>query len=478
MSLGSLLSTARSGMLAAQRAAEITANNIANANTEGYSRQRVETAAQQPVRYPNGEFGAGVRILGTTRARDQFLDANFRRSSADAAGGRTRSAALDRLESVLAEPNGSVIGSALDQFYGAWSDLATRPTVGSTHAAVQQSGAQLALQFNRAAEQLDSFAGETRARLGATVHEVNSLAESVALLNRQIVAQEAAGIEAPTLRDMRDQHIDRLAQLTGAEVIQHANGSVGVLLGGVSLVDGVSVQPIAVSLIGGRAEVTRASLPGTPVTIGGELGALRQVSNVDIPAMQADLDALARGVIESVNALHRQGVTWSGVPPVPTAAGDFFASDPLLAPEVDPLRTARGIRLDSAVASSTAAIAASDATATGPGDGSIALQLAALRSGAVTFTAPDGSPRVTESASSFLQRIATDLAFVTRGSKDRETIDNALATQGEARRQEVAGVSMDEELVRLIKFQQSYAAAARMINTADRMMQTLLDLRR
>lgn len=478
MSLGSILSTARSGMLAAQRAAEVTANNVANANTVGYSRQRVEAIAERPIRYANGEFGAGVRITSTTRARDQFLDANFRRASADASGSQLRSTSLARMETVLGEPNGSVLGTALDAFYGAWSDLSARPTVGSAQAAVQQAGAQLALQFNRAVSQLDAIAAENSARLESTVHEVNALAERVATLNRQIVSQEAAGVQAPTLRDARDQHLDRLAQLTGAQVIEHEDGSVGVLLGGLSLVDGVAVRPIATNLIGGRAEVTRASVPGTPIQLGGELGALRQVANVDIPAMQADLDALARGVVDSVNTLHRQGVTWSGTPPVSAAAGDFFASDPLLAPEVDPLRTARGIRLDSAVAGSTAAIAASAATATGPGEASIALQLAGLRTTAVPFTAPDGTPRASESAGAFLQRIATDLAFTTRSAADREVIDDALMTQSDTRRQEVSGVSVDEEMVRLIKFQQAYAAAARMINTADSMMQTLLDLKR
>ena len=126
-------------MTAAQRAAQITANNIAN-----------------------GEYGAGVRVLGT----------------------------------------------ALDEFYGAWSDLAARPTVGSAQAAVQQSGAKLAIQFNRRAGEVDRIAAETRGRLEATVAEVNSLASSVAQMNRQIVANEAAARMINTADSMMQTLLD------------------------------------------------------------------------------------------------------------------------------------------------------------------------------------------------------------------------------------------------------------------------------
>jgi flagellar hook-associated protein 1 FlgK len=163
---------------------------------------------------------------------------------------------------------------------------------------------------------------------------------------------------------------------------------------------------------------------------------------------------------------------------VATNAGDFFASDPLVAAELDPLRTARGIRLDSAVAANASAIAASPATATGPGDSSLALQLSQLRDRPVPFTDSTGATIATESAGDFFRRIATDTAFLARSVGDRAEVDAALTTQADTRRQEVSGVSVDEELVRLIKFQQAYAAAARMIQTVDQMSQTLLDIRR
>ena len=477
MSLSSILNTARSGLLTSQRAVEVTSNNVANAQTEGYSRQRIETAASTPTRFPDGEFGAGVRVIGTTRARDQFLDAAYRRASSDASGGRVRAEALARMETVIGEPSDTGLGASLDAFYGAWSDFAARPNASGTAGAVQESGSRVAQQLNRTAQRLDELKVETRQRLQSSVDEVNSLAQAVADLNQQIVASESGGQSANTLRDARDLHLDRLVKLTGADVIEADNGSVGVLLGGLTLVDGNQVRPLAASMVGGVTEVTRASLTTRPVAIGGELGALRQLSVVEIPALQGDLDTLARGIVDSVNALHRQGATWSGTPPVATAAGDFFASDATFTPEADPLRTARGIRLDSAVAASSSAIAASVATAIGPGDGSIALQLAGLRSAAVNFTNADGSPRVSEAAGNFLQRVATNVAFATRSVSDRADVDEAMAVQSDTRRQSVAGVSVDEELVRLIKFQQSYAAAARLITTADGMMQTLLDMR-
>lgn len=477
MSLGSILNTARSGLLTAQRAVEITSNNVANAQTEGYSRQRVDTAAELPTRYAFGEFGSGVRITGTSRARDAFLDASFRRASADASGGRLRADTLARMEAVIGEPSDTGLGAALDAFYGAWSDYAARPTAGGVQGAVQESGAKVATQLNRIAAQLDQLQVETRQRVGAAVDEVNQIAQAVADLNRQIVSAESGGQSANMLRDQRDLQLDRLVQLTGGDVTEADNGSVSITLGGLALVDGTEVHPLAATNTGGVTEVTRARDTSRPVVIGGELGALRQVSVRDLPQLISDLDTLARGIVDGVNAIHRTGVTWSGSPPVAAAAGDFFASDPMATPETDPLRTARGIRLDSAVAASSSAIAASAATAAGPGDGSVALQLAGLRTASVAFTNPDGTPRLSEAPTTFLQRIATGVAFATRSVSDRSEIDGAIADQSDTRRQSVSGVSVDEELVRLIKYQQTYAAAAKLISTADRMSQALLELR-
>jgi flagellar hook-associated protein 1 FlgK len=332
--------------------------------------------------------------------------------------------------------------------------------------------------LNRAGEQLASLAGEVRTKFDGVVTEVNDITASIVELNRSIVALEADGHSANALRDQRDVKLDRLAELTGAEVIERDSGSVGVLVNGLMLVDGVDRREIAATIIDGNLEVTRADLPTRPLQVGGELGGIRTASSGDIPRMRAELDSLARGIVESVNAIHRTGVTWSGTPPVATNAGDFFASDPLVAAELDPLRTARGIRLDSAVAANASAIAASPATATGPGDSSLALQLSQLRDRPVPFTDSTGATIATESAGDFFRRIATDTAFLARSVGDRAEVDAALTTQADTRRQEVSGVSVDEELVRLIKFQQAYAAAARMIQTVDQMSQTLLDIRR
>lgn len=477
MSIGSILNTARSGLIASQRAVEVASNNVANAQTEGYSRQRVDLAAEQPIRFPSGEFGSGVRITGSSRARDFFLDASYRRAAGDAAGGRMRAETLKRMETILGEPGDNRLAAALDAFHSAWGDLATRPTASGVRGAVQETGAQVAQQLNRASGQLDAMQAETRQRMASSVDEVNALANEVAGLNKEIVAQESGGHSANTLRDARDTRIDRLVELTGGEVIEADNGGIAFLLGGLTLVDGTQVQPLSATTLSGVTEVTRANLTTRPVQIGGELGALRRLSVVDIPALQKDLDAFARGIVDGVNAIHRQGVTWSGTPPVAAPAGDFFASDATLTPETDPLRTARGIRLDSAVATSSNAIAASVATATGPGDATVALQLAGLRTNAVSFTNADGSPRASESPGAFLQRITTDVAFTTRSASDAAEIDAAIALQSESRRQSVSGVSVDEELVRLIKFQQSYAAAARLISIAESMSQSLLDIR-
>lgn len=233
------------------------------------------------------------------------------------------------METIIGEPSDTGLSAALDAFYGAWSDFAARPSASGVQGAVQESGAKVAQQLNRSAQRLDELQVERRVSASSpAVDEVNEIATAIADLNQEIVAAESVA-SANTLRDQRDLKLDRLVQLTGAEVLESSDGSVGVLLNGLSLVDGSQVRPLTTSTVNGITEVTRESLPTRPVQIGGELGALRQLSVIDIPALTAKLDTLTRGIVDGVNAIHRAGADLVGDPRVATPAGDFFASDPM-----------------------------------------------------------------------------------------------------------------------------------------------------
>jgi flagellar hook-associated protein 1 FlgK len=186
---------------------------------------------------------------------------------------------------------------------------------------------------------------------------------------------------------------------------------------------------------------------------------------------------MAAGVVQTVNAIHSTGQIFSGNPPVASAAGNFFDVTIPTPAGTDPRLTARGMRLSSTLASASD-VAASGATATGPGNNDIASALAALHDAMVTFTTPGGVTIGTSSTAEFYQQTVSDLATSTRQAQDDATVQQTLASNAETRRQSVSGVSTDEELISVIEHQHAYQAAARLVNVVNEMTQTLIDLGR
>lgn len=478
----SLLSIARTALTLHQRAIDVAGQNLSNATVEGYSRQRVETAASHPVYFANiGHVGTGVQISGIERARDALLDGTFRSQQGEAAGAGFSLDVLQQLEAIIGEPSSAGLAESLDAFWNAWSDLASAPLNDGARSIVQQRGAQLASTLNRFATQVDQLDQGTRERLGAMVSDANALTSQIADLNRMIVAGEAGGDSANDLRDARDRAIDQLAKLGSVETIERGDGSVAVFLGGLSVVDGADAKSLRTELIGGSLQISFTAQPGKPLSaIGGQIGAALGAINSDIPATMRELDALAATLVDTVNGIHEGGVIWNdATPPVATPAPEFFRTDPLAGtPGADRFRTARHISLSAAVAASASNIAVSAATAAGPSNNAVALQLAGLRDTAVAMTDPDGTARGTLSFGAFWRNVASNVGVRVRASENEVAVRETLAGNADMRRQSVSGVSTDEELVLLIKHQQAYAAAARLVTVADEMARILVELGR
>src|SRR3954463_3284106 len=193
MSIGSILNSARSGMAAQQLAVQIASQNIANADTEGYSRQRVELATSISTAFPYGTIGTGVTVQNITRARDSMLDAQYRQDSSGQAKADTTSAALGQIQQIFSEPSDSGLSATLDQFWGAWNDLANDPTSGAAKGAVRAAGDSVASTLNRFASQLDQLDQMTRESANGDVGQINQLANQVVDYNKKIIAQESSG---------------------------------------------------------------------------------------------------------------------------------------------------------------------------------------------------------------------------------------------------------------------------------------------
>lgn len=310
-----LFSIARGALLTHQTALQTISQNIANAETPGYSRQETQLVANTAVRMSFGSVGTGVHIESIVRKRNLLLDENYRASAGQAGESELRGSLLGQLEGVFGEPTEAGMSSALDKFWSAWNDLAASPTSGAAKAVVQQSGRQLAQLFNNYDTQLTQQRTASLEQMSSTVSDINSYAKQVADLNASIVVAESNGQPANDLRDQRDVAVDKLATMAGARVLTQTNGSVSVLVGNSTLVDGNTVRPLSLRFDAPppppaltpsdiMVSVRLGNSPDRLTPLGGELKALVDVANTDIPNLRKRLDTLASSVVTAVNTQH------------------------------------------------------------------------------------------------------------------------------------------------------------------------------
>ena len=465
MNFGGILSIARSGLNAAQAQISTASQNVTNAQTPGYSRQRVTLMPGYPERTPQGTFGTGVLIEGVVRMREELIDAGFRRDTQSASYNEERRDALQAVEGVLGEPSDTGLASSLEQFWSSWSDLSTNPDSSAARGVVRQRGAQVAAQLNTFGNQIVDAQTVTRTRLLATADRVNALSAQVADINARIVAAEASGKESPDMRDQRDLKVDELASLIGATAYRQADGSVNINVGGDSIVDGADFKPVRIQSLPSDPTKLGIALGVAPAgggitetmyQIGGKMaGAIDAYNNV-YPTALTQLDGVAAAVVSTTNGVHRTGFIGAA------AAGDFFDRSRI---------TARTIRLDSTISADVSKVAASG-IANESGDNTVALALSQLRN---TTTTVNGQ---VVSLNEGYRNVVASIATSTNSANGTATAARTLATQSDTRRESVKGVSIDEEMVNLMKFQQSYSAAARLISVVDEMSQTLINMGR
>ncbi len=462
---GGLLSIARSGLMASQAQISTASQNVTNAQTPGYSRQRVTLVQGYPEQLPQGTFGTGVMVKNVERMRDELLDSAYRRDSGAAAYSEERRDALQAVEDILGEPSSSGLASGLDQFWSAWSDLSTNPDSGAARGVVRQRGAQIAAQLNTFGNQIEDARTVARTQLLVTADRVNALSSQVADINARIVAAEAAGTQSPDLRDQRDSKVDELSKLIGATAYRQANGAVNINVGGDSIVDGANFKPVRIQAPPSdptKLGVALGALPagGSPTEtmyqLGGEMAGRIDAYNSVYPDALAELDTIASAIVTETNSRHRTGFVGNA------AAGDFFDAS---------RTTARTMRLDSAIAANAGRIAASG-IAGESGDNSLALIMAQMRDTAVSVNGQ------TVSLNEGYRNVVAGIATRVNSANGTAAAVRTLASSTDARRESIKGVSIDEEMVNLMKYQQSYAAAARLISVVDEMSQTLINLGR
>jgi flagellar hook-associated protein 1 FlgK len=476
----SILSGAQTS-LAAQRAVTATAShNIDNANNAGYSRQTASLEALTPAEQVNGAFiGRGATLGTVTQARDRFLEAQIPQALGDAAFSTAQADALQAFHGLDPEAAGG-LGPAISGFYSSLRALAQNPSDSGLRSSFLGAANALAQTFNRTSQTIESSRSGLDAQAGGLVGEINSEAAAVAQLNVQVQQARASGAEPNDLLDLRQGHLDKLAELAGATTVATSEGYVNVVLkGGVALVAGarageLSVQPDDAPPRDGHLGLLLRQADGTgPVSlsnaaVGGSLGGTLfardglggtlSASDGSLRAAGANVDQLAFDLANGVNATHQLGY---GVGLYESTTGlDLLATG---APGV----VAGAARNMAVLITDTDSLAMASAPGA-PGDAGNAQLLVATESAPLSG-GKDVQSTVSDVVSQFGSFSASAKAFADQ--------DGAVKDQLSKMRDSYSGVSIDEEMITMQSAQRAYEAIAKVIQTTDQMMQTLLAIK-
>jgi flagellar hook-associated protein 1 len=443
------LQTSLRGLLAQQRLLDTAGHNIANASTKGYSRQEATLVASPALEIPAGgiaggsgaHLGSGVDVQQYRRIRDGFVDLQFRGQNTNLGEWAARAGSLDRAELALAEPGENGINEQLSRFWDAWANLANaNADPAAAKQALVEQGNGLADAFKTVRDQIALVQSQSYAEYvdlarpagpGDPGGEVAQIARDIAELNDTIRRFITSGDLPNDLLDRRDQLLDDLSEFGQISVEEQADGTLNV-----SFVDKVSAGT-TYPVVTGVASSWAGPPAGDAWSPGGRLGGLLEASKPGgtLDGYLASIDAVASSLAGAVNTAY--GATFFATGPGPAAA--TLRVDPAL--QADP---------DLVVAGSA-----------GSGSRDIAQAVAALRDNASV----DGAYRA------FVAQVGSHVREAVRQEANAQVLTDAV----ENRRQSVSGVSMDEEMSNLVRFQRSYQASARAMSTMDEMLDVLIN---
>ena len=465
------LSIGASGLSAARAALEVTGQNVANANTKGYTRQRVDqsplTQTAVATYVAQNSTGDGVLVTGVSRLNDAVVDARVNSTASTASYWSATADAVGTVETSLNEPSTTGLAAQLNTFWNDWqvvaNNIGTDAASGAANQLIQQGNLVASTVSGGYAAAKDAWSA-ARAAADSTATTINTTAADIADLNATIRSLTASGGNVNSLLDQRDAAVTNLAQLTGASTRSNADGTIDVLVGGNAIVSGVTSRSVQVSGAGDFSSVAAgagvalvwSNSPTTKVSLdGGEMAAriaslqptaASGTGGVFAEAAQA-YNTIAKTVADAVNTLHSAGANAAGI-----SGLDFFSytSDATAASTL------------TVVPNSVADIATAG-VGKGAHDASVADAISQLGSGA-------SSPNVTWAT--YVSRIGSQSATATA----RSTTASTAATAASTAQTSVSGVDLDEETADLVIYQHAYQASARVISTINDVLDTLINM--
>lgn len=493
MSLFFGMNIAVKGMMAQQTALDVTSHNIANANTDGYSRQRVTLEASQPISglVSTGQMGSGVDVAEITRVRDEFLDDQLRKETSSLENQTAIADTLSQVETVFMEPSETGFNEQLEEFWNAWQELSKTPESSPVRTSLKEASVYLTDTLRQMRNQLTDIQNNTQDQIKLKIKDVNSVAERISRLNEQIVNVTITGQSANDFLDKRDLALDELAAIGNITVTDclsedgKATGAVEVKFGNLTIVDA-----------DGSNEISSDDVDSSTVTDGALAGLLQVGGDEDqsntVQHYINELDTLAVGIAKAINDIHTTGKDLNE-----NTGEDFFVFEDADGNEID-LTTvdwddpaasglsAANIYINAKIeddVSKISAAASEEGEIFLEGNSDIALAIADLKNAylhydsvnQVLHNVSDDSGNGNITFGMFYQNAITELGSAS--SETQKKVDNqqTLADQIASRRESAQGVSLDEETANIVLFQHSFNASAKVISVIDEMLDTIIN---
>jgi len=470
MGLSDVSNAARTGLNAAKANISTTGHNIANANTEGFSRQRIHQEAIAPRKTTiKGDYiGRGVNFQPPERINDEYIEKQVRGGARDLAHFEEKGLSLQHVEDIFNEMNGDGLNRLMSRLFNEFRKLSNDPNSQAVRESVREASKSVVNDFKRVHKELEESAHHIDSRITSHIKEVNELASQIAELNSRIRVNEISKNVTADLNDQRDVALKKLMQLTDITTTLDENDTVNVAIRGAGpLVTGVTAEKLHVDRTKENSEgkienaldiyADYKPAPLTNKMTGGKIGALLQVRDETISGAMKRLDELAFNLTRSINQIHRQGFTRNGAQGV-----NFFKDLP------DAHRASEFLEISDQVLNSSDNIAAA-AQANSPGDNRISIAISGLQGlrlmdeGKTTFD-------------DFYNGIVSDVGVLKSSNNASLNQQRNINTQLTKMRDQVSGVSMDEETANLLQFQHAYDASAKVIQVAEKMLDSILEI--
>ncbi|HSO36132.1 MAG TPA: flagellar hook-associated protein FlgK [Labilithrix sp.] len=448
MSLSGLLNIARSGILSQSGALGITGQNVTNATTAGYTK-RVASLTPQ--------VGGGVTFNGEIRTFDKFAYARVVQQTGLQSAADARSTALAGIEAIMA-PTSGTIGDRATALMGSLTTLTAYPTDAAVRTDVLSKVADLASTVSSAAAALSDTSKGLLQQAQGVVSEINDRLGHIANLNQKIAEAQALGSDASSLRDERDQWVKEVGERVGVRTVEDPQGRVTLFGAGAVLVEGNKTNAMTLDLdANGKMRVTVASASKIDVTArldSGSLGGLREARDVDLASAQAGLDSYAFDVANTINAVHASGFGSDGV----TGRALFSVS-------ATRLGAASSLALDPNMDGHPERVAAAGSAAELPGGNSGARALANL-SESDSF----GGTTITNR----FANLASDVGARKANAEAEKSLRDDTLSLATTMSESASGVSLDEEMIDMSKYQRAFEAASKVLQTANELLGNFL----